>query len=59
MAPGDHDPPETGAPAGVVGLSAGRLTSDFQHDDVVEPALLLRRVIGALARDGQVVEDLV
>jgi hypothetical protein len=59
MAPGDHDPPETGAPAGVVGLSAGRLTSDFQHDDVVERALLPRRVIGALARDGQVVEGLV
>ena len=42
-----------------MGLSAGRPTSDFQHDDVVEPAPLLRRVIGALARDGQVVEDLV
>jgi hypothetical protein len=59
MAPGDHGPPESRAPAGVVGLSAGRPTSDVQHDDVVEPAPLLRRVIGALARDGQVVEDLV
>jgi serine/threonine-protein kinase RsbT len=40
-------------------LSAGRPTSDFQHDDVAELAPLLRRVIGARVRDGQVVEDLV
>jgi serine/threonine-protein kinase RsbT len=40
-------------------LSAGRPTSDFQHDDVVELASLLRRVVGARVRDGQVVEDLV
>jgi RNA polymerase sigma factor (sigma-70 family) len=43
----------------VVGLSAGQPTSDFQHDDVVELAPLLRRVIRARVRDGQVVEDLV
>ena len=40
-------------------MSAGRPTSDFQHDDVAELAPLLRRVIGARVRDGQVVEDLV
>jgi hypothetical protein len=59
MVLGDHDPPETSASAVVVGLSAGRSTSDFQHDDAVELAPLLRRVIGALARDGQMMEDLV
>jgi RNA polymerase sigma factor (sigma-70 family) len=42
-----------------VGLSAGRPTSAFQHDDVVELAPLLRRVIGARVYDGHVVEDLV
>jgi RNA polymerase sigma factor (sigma-70 family) len=42
-----------------VGLSAGRPISQFQHDDVVELAPLLRRVIGARVREGQVVEDLV
>ena len=42
-----------------MGLSAGRLTSEFQHDDVVALAPLLRRVIGARVRDGQMVEDLV
>jgi RNA polymerase sigma factor (sigma-70 family) len=42
-----------------VGLSAGQPTSEFQHDDVVELAPLLRRVIGARVHDGQVVEDLV
>jgi RNA polymerase sigma factor (sigma-70 family) len=41
-----------------VGLSAGRPTSEFQHDDVVELAPLLRRVIGARVYDGHVVEDL-
>ena len=40
-------------------MSAGRPTSSFEHDDVVELAPLLRRVIGARVRDGQVVEDLV
>jgi RNA polymerase sigma factor (sigma-70 family) len=39
-------------------LSAGRPTGDSQHD-VVALAPLLRRVIGARVRDGQVVEDLV
>jgi RNA polymerase sigma factor (sigma-70 family) len=43
----------------VVGLSAGRPTSEFHQGDVVELAPLLRRVIGARVRDGQVVEDLV
>jgi RNA polymerase sigma factor (sigma-70 family) len=42
-----------------VGLSAVQPTSEFQHDDVVELAPLLRRVIGARVRDGHVVEDLV
>ena len=59
MAAGDHGSAgDQGARRGM-GLSAGRLTSDVQHDDVVEHALLLQRVIGALARDAQVVEDLV
>ena len=40
-------------------MSAGRPTSEFQHDDVVELAPLLRRVIGARVYDGHVVEDLV
>jgi RNA polymerase sigma factor (sigma-70 family) len=55
----DHDPPETGAPAGVVGLSAGQTASQFEQDDVVELAPLLRRVIGARVQDGHVVEELV
>jgi hypothetical protein len=38
---------------------AGRPTSNFRHDDVVELAPLLRRVIGARVRDGQMMEDLV
>jgi RNA polymerase sigma factor (sigma-70 family) len=42
-----------------VGLSAGQRTSGFEHDDVVELAPLLRRVIGARVHDRQVVEDLV
>jgi RNA polymerase sigma factor (sigma-70 family) len=42
-----------------VGLSAGQPTSELQHDDVVELAPLLRRVIGARVHDGHVVEDLV
>jgi RNA polymerase sigma factor (sigma-70 family) len=42
-----------------VGLSAVQPTREFQHDDVVELAPLLRRVIGARVRDGHVVEDLV
>jgi RNA polymerase sigma factor (sigma-70 family) len=42
-----------------VGLSADRPISQFQHDDVVELAPLLRRVIAARVREGQVVEDLV
>jgi RNA polymerase sigma factor (sigma-70 family) len=40
-------------------LSAGRTASEFQHDDVVELAPLLRRVIAARVRDHHVVEDLV
>jgi RNA polymerase sigma factor (sigma-70 family) len=40
-------------------LSAGQPTSEFQHDDVVELAPLLRRVIAARVRDRHVVEDLV
>ncbi len=40
-------------------MSAGHPTSEFQHDDVVELAPLLRRVIGARVHDGHVVEDLV
>jgi len=40
-------------------LSAGQPTSEFQHDDVVELAPLLRRVIAARVRDSHVVEDLV
>jgi DNA-directed RNA polymerase specialized sigma24 family protein len=43
----------------VVGLSARQTASEFKQDDVVELAQLLRRVIGARARDGQVVKDLV
>jgi serine/threonine-protein kinase RsbT len=40
-------------------LSAGQPTSELRHDDVMELAPLLRRVIGARVRDRQVVEDLV
>jgi RNA polymerase sigma factor (sigma-70 family) len=40
-------------------LSAGQPTGEFQHDDVVELAPLLRRVIAARVHDRQVVEDLV
>jgi RNA polymerase sigma factor (sigma-70 family) len=43
----------------VVGLSAGQPASESQHDDVVELAPLLRRVIGARVRDRHVVEELV
>jgi RNA polymerase sigma factor (sigma-70 family) len=42
-----------------VGLSAGQPSGEFEHGDVVELAPLLRRVIAARVRDGQVVEDLV
>jgi RNA polymerase sigma factor (sigma-70 family) len=42
-----------------VELSAGQPTSEFRHDDVVELAPLLRRVIAARVHDRQVVEDLV
>jgi serine/threonine-protein kinase RsbT len=42
-----------------VDLSAGQPTSEFQHDDVVELAPLLRRVIAARVHDRHVVEDLV
>ena len=57
----DGDLP-AGTPAelpGALGLSAGRRTGELQHGDVVELAPLLRRVIAARVRDGQVVEDLV
>jgi RNA polymerase sigma factor (sigma-70 family) len=40
-------------------LSAGRSIGDVPQDAVVELVPLLRRVIGARVRDGQVVEDLV
>jgi serine/threonine-protein kinase RsbT len=40
-------------------LSAGQPTGEFQHDDVVELAPLLRRVIAARVHDRHVVEDLV
>jgi RNA polymerase sigma factor (sigma-70 family) len=40
-------------------VSAGQPTSEFHHDEVVALAPLLRRVVGARVRDGQVVEDLV
>ncbi len=40
-------------------MSAGQPTSEFRHDDVVELAPLLRRVIAARVHDRQVVEDLV
>jgi hypothetical protein len=42
-----------------MGLSARQPTSELWHDDVLELAPLLRRVIAARVRDGQVVEDLV
>jgi serine/threonine-protein kinase RsbT len=42
-----------------MGLSAGQLTSNVWHDDVLELAPLLRRVIAARVRERQVVEDLV
>jgi anti-sigma regulatory factor (Ser/Thr protein kinase) len=42
-----------------VGLSARQPTSEFHHDDVVELAPLLRRVIAVRVRDRHVVEDLV
>ena len=45
--------------AGALGLSAGQPPSELRHDDVLELAPLLRRVIGARVRDRQVVEDLV
>jgi DNA-directed RNA polymerase specialized sigma24 family protein len=40
-------------------LSAGRPASELWHDDLLELAPLLRRVIAARVREGQVVEDLV
>jgi RNA polymerase sigma factor (sigma-70 family) len=40
-------------------LSAGQPTSDLWHDDVLELAPLLRRVIAARVHDRHVVEDLV
>jgi RNA polymerase sigma factor (sigma-70 family) len=42
-----------------MGLSAGQATGELWHDDVLELAPLLRRVIAARVRDGQVVDDLV
>jgi RNA polymerase sigma factor (sigma-70 family) len=42
-----------------MGLSAGQPTSDLWHDDVLELAPLLRRVIAARVHDRHVVEDLV
>jgi RNA polymerase sigma factor (sigma-70 family) len=42
-----------------MGLSAGQPTSELWHDDVLELAPLLRRVIAARVREGQVVDDLV
>src|SRR4029450_1625527 len=42
-----------------MGLSAGQLTSNVWHDALLERAPLLRRVIAARVREGQVVEDLV
>ena len=40
-------------------MSAGRSTSERWHDDVLELAPLLRRVVAARVREGQMVEDLV
>ena len=40
-------------------MSAGRPASELRHDDLLELAPLLRRVIAARVREGQVVEDLV
>jgi serine/threonine-protein kinase RsbT len=40
-------------------LSAGRPASELWHDDLLELAPLLRRVIAARVREGQLVEDLV
>jgi RNA polymerase sigma factor (sigma-70 family) len=57
---GGHSSPARGpAGSGAVSLSAGQPTSESQHDDVVELAPLLRRVIAARVRDRHVVEDLV
>jgi RNA polymerase sigma factor (sigma-70 family) len=42
-----------------MGMSAGQPTTELWHDDVMELAPLLRRVITARVRDRQVVEDLV
>ena len=57
---GGHGFPARGpAGSGAVGLSAGQPTSELQHDDVIELAPLLRRVIAARVRDSHVVEDLV
>ena len=42
-----------------MGLSAGQPASELRHDDVLELAPLLRRVIAARVRERQVVEDLV
>ena len=56
---GHRPPARRSACSGVVGLSAGQRISDFEHDDVIELAPLLRRVIGARVHDRHVVEDLV
>src|SRR5215210_4492010 len=45
--------------SGAMSLSAGQPTSELWHDDVLELSPLLRRVIAARVREGQVVEDLV
>jgi RNA polymerase sigma factor (sigma-70 family) len=42
-----------------MGLNAGQPASELGHDDVLELAPLLRRVVAARVRDRQVVEDLV
>jgi serine/threonine-protein kinase RsbT len=55
MVPGDHDPPETGAPAGVVGLSAGQTTGEFEHGDVVELAAVAGEVRIPVRTDADVV----
>src|SRR5919109_4965795 len=52
-------PAEGPATSGAAGLSAGQSGSGPRHDDVVELAPLLRRVIAARVREGHVVEDLV
>jgi RNA polymerase sigma factor (sigma-70 family) len=56
---GHRSPARRSTCPGAVGLSTGKRTGDFEHDDVIELAPLLRRVIGARVHDGHVVEDLV